>query len=338
VQSPFLSVIVPVRNGGDAFRRCLAALANADFSDRELIVVDDGSTDDSAALARQVGATVLHTSGACGPGVARNLGVRVACGEVLLFIDADCEVRRDTLSRMAAIFRETPEVAAAFGSYDADPLAEGVVSRFKNLHHHYIHQQGSEEAFTFWAGCGAIRRAVFLAHGGFDEALYPRPSIEDIELGYRIVAAGGRIRLAKDVQVKHLKRWRLVSMVLSDVRDRGIPWTRLILSRRTIRGDLNLRPRHRLSGALVVLLTVLLAASVFAPAILAAAVADILAIAWLNRDILRFMTTTGKLTLLAAAPLLLLYYVSASLAFALGLVAHTFRTLDGRRSGPVCES
>ena len=339
MQSPFLSIIVPVRNGGDAFRRCLAALATAEFPDRELIVVDDGSTDSSAALAEQAGAIVLHTSGTRGPGAARNLGAQAARGEVLVFVDADCEVHRDTLSRMADAFSQDGGIAAAFGSYDADPPGGGVVSRFKNLHHHYIHQQGRPEAFTFWAGCGAIRRSVFLAHGGFNETLYARPSIEDIELGYRIVAGGGHIRLVKDVQVKHLKRWRLISMLRSDIEDRGIPWTRLILSRRTARADLNLRPHHRISGVLSVLLPALLVASVAAPAILLLVVAEIAVLVWLNRGILGFMARTGKLPVLAVFPLLLLYYLSASVAFALGILTHLLKPLPRtasalRRAGP----
>ena len=58
-----------------------------------------------------------------------------------------------------------------------------MVSQYRNLLHHFVHQHGHAEASTFWAGCGAIRRAAFDAVGGFDAARFPRPSIEDIELG-----------------------------------------------------------------------------------------------------------------------------------------------------------
>src|SRR5437764_207629 len=75
---------------------------------------------------------------------------------------------------------------------------------------------------------GAALRAVFLLLGGFDEA-YRRPSIEAIDLGYRMTAAGQRIRLCKDLQVKHLKRWGAFSLFCSDFFDRALPWTALIV-------------------------------------------------------------------------------------------------------------
>jgi len=81
-----------------------------------------------------------------------------------------------------------------------------------------------------WAGCGAVRRAAFVEVGGFQEG-YLRPSIEDIELGYRLSESGGRIRLAAEVQVRHLKRWTLASIVRTDVWRRGVPWTELLLER-----------------------------------------------------------------------------------------------------------
>ena len=84
-----------------------------------------------------------------------------------------------------------------------------MVSQYRNLLHHFVHQEGNPEASTFWAGCGAVRRAAFDAVAGYDEARFRRPSIEDIELGYRLRRAGYRIRLDRDLQCTHLKRWRL---------------------------------------------------------------------------------------------------------------------------------
>ena len=77
------------------------------------------------------------------------------------------------------------------------PRLQGVVSQYRNLLHHFVHQHGNSEASTFWAGCGAIRRSVFEEMGGFDEQRFPTPSIEDIELGYRLRQAGHRILLDK---------------------------------------------------------------------------------------------------------------------------------------------
>jgi hypothetical protein len=124
------------------------------------------------------------------------------------------------------------------------------VSQFKNLFHHFVHQHSNEEASTFWSGCGAVRRQAFLEAGGFDAVRYDRPCIEDIELGYRLREAGHRIRLLKNIQVKHLKRWSLRDMVRTDVFDRGVPWTILLLEKKQLPNDLNLQLTQRLSGML----------------------------------------------------------------------------------------
>src|SRR5690349_13632135 len=89
---PSLSVVVPVRDGGRDFERCLQRLRDSALSDFELIVVDDGSTDDSAALALSAGATVIRIPTPRGPAAARNLGARAARSSLVFFLDADVAV------------------------------------------------------------------------------------------------------------------------------------------------------------------------------------------------------------------------------------------------------
>ncbi len=247
--TPTISVIVPVYNGGGEFRRCLENLSRTDPPPDEIIVVTDGATDGSSDLAESFGALVLKLPVTGGPARARNHGARRAAGGVLLFIDGDVLVAPDTIGKVAAIFRQNPALSAAFGSYDDEPGAANFLSQYKNLLHHYVHQAGQEEAVTFWAGCGAVRRDVFLALDGFDES-YRYPSIEDIELGYRLKQAGKRILLCKDLQVKHLKRWGALSLLQSDLLRRAVPWTELILRHGRLPNDLNLKASGRLSAVL----------------------------------------------------------------------------------------
>jgi len=162
-----------------------------------------------------------------------------------MFVDSDVEVHSDAIGVVMHALEADPEVSAVFGSYDDEPAERNLLSQYKNLAHHFTHQVGREEAFTFWAGCGAIRRDVFVRAGGFSES-YARPAIEDIELGYRLTREGARIRLLKNLQCKHLKRWTPVMLFRSDVFDRAIPWTRLILQTRSGPSDLNLRWSQRL--------------------------------------------------------------------------------------------
>ena len=248
-----VSVIIPVFNAADHLRSCLARLAEWPAGPLELIVVDDGSTDESAEVARSFGAAVISTGGRKGPARARNLGARAARGDILFFIDSDVCVHQDTLERVRRDFKEDPELDALIGSYDSSPASPDFISQYKNLMHSFVHQRGRREACTFWSGCGAIRRQVFLEHAGFDES-YDHPAIEDIELGYRLRQYGSKMVLDKDLQVTHLKHWTFWNLLKTDVLDRGIPWTELILRDRDMPNDLNLELSQRVSVALAFLL------------------------------------------------------------------------------------
>jgi GT2 family glycosyltransferase len=244
-----LSVLVPVRNGDATLRSCLEALLWGDRSPDELIVVDDRSSDGSRELAEEVGARLVRREGADGGAAhVRNLGARTAEGDILIFVDADVVVHADTLALIEAEFSADPELAALFGSYDDDPPG-GVVSRYKNLEHHFVHQHARRDTSNFWTGCGAVRRSVFLSVGGFDER-YLGASIEDIDLGWRMRRAGYRIRLCPEVQGTHLKRWTLWQMVRADILGRAVPWTRLIVRESFLPADLNLDYRSRASAVI----------------------------------------------------------------------------------------
>jgi glycosyltransferase involved in cell wall biosynthesis len=251
---PRLSVIVPVFNGRLTLPRCLEALRCSTYADFEVIVADDCSTDNTPQIVERSGARYVRTPHTMGPGGARNLGVRHALGEIVVFVDADVVLPPEALGLIAADFQRDPELAALFGSYDEAPAWSDFLSQYKNLMHHYVHQISSRRAVTFWAGCGAVRRSVFLEFGGFNTAKYPNPSIEDIELGYRLTAARRRILLEKRLQVKHLKKWTLRGLLRADILYRAVPWANLILETSNLPRDLNLTYSAMFSAALVGLL------------------------------------------------------------------------------------
>lgn len=314
-------MVVPAFNNPAYLARCLQALARSSLA-HELIVVDDASSDPAAiALIAGCGARVLRQPRNGGPAVARNAGARLASGEILVFVDSDVVVQADTLAQLAKVFVDEPEVDACFGSYDAQPDASSVVSSYRNLLHHYVHQTGPREATTFWAGCGALRRQVFLDLGGYDER-YARPSIEDIELGMRLRAAGHAIRLAPWIQVKHLKRWRFAEMLRVDVRCRAIPWTHLLLERPGTGADLNLARAQKLCVVCAFLALGSVPIAIAAPALgwsawwAALPLAWILPILGINRGFYALLARSrGPLFLLAGLALHLLYYLYGGLGF-----------------------
>lgn len=246
-----ISAIMPVYNGRDYLERSLppllAMLARGELL--EIVVADDGSTDGSGDYCRQHGTQVVTTGGRKGPAEARNVASKHARGEIVWFVDADVVAHDDAARHLSAAFA-APDVVAVFGSYDDAPSHPAFASQYMNLRHHAVHQRSPGEASTFWSGLGAVRREAFLAVRGYDAARYLQPSIEDIELGYRLRGRGGRILLVPEMQGTHLKRWTLKGVIETDIRMRALPWARLLMERPEIPLHLNISLKERAKAVL----------------------------------------------------------------------------------------
>lgn len=318
---PLISIIIPVYNAADTLGACLEAIYTSTYRDFECLVADDGSWDESPDIAAEKGARVVSIAGRQGPAYARNVAAESAHGEILLFIDADVCIQAGTVAQVVKAFAEDPKLDALIGSYDDDPAASNFVSQYKNLMHCFVHQQAKRRASTFWTGCGAIRRSVFVASGGFD-IRYKRPSTEDIELGARLIHAGHKIELEPSLTVKHLKHWTLMGLLESDIRDRAIPWTLVMLRERHIPNDLNVQWSQRVSVALVYL--ALSTVLVYWP-VTVGLTALVMA---LNQRFYRFLAQRrGVFFALGAVPLHLLYFIYSGAAFlaACGIALTTSR-------------
>jgi glycosyltransferase involved in cell wall biosynthesis len=314
-----ISVIMPVYNGAEFIPLSLPPLIDMMHRGEilEVIVVDDGSTDGSKQMAETIGAKVLSSGGRLGPGGARNQAANSALGDILWFVDADVVVHSDAARRLGIGF-DVEQVVAVFGSYDSSPPARNFFSQYKNLVHHYYHNRAKDEAHTFWSGCGAVRRAAFLNCGGFDVERYQYPSIEDIELGHRMIKAGGRIRLLRDVQCTHLKVWRFWNLIHTEIFRRAIPWSRLIVtSGEGIPNDLNVgvaeQTRAVLAGILFLAILAYLTGYISSSLVLFSGLVVLVA----NRDIAVFFNRRGGfLFALFSVFFHQIYYLYCASAFA----------------------
>ena len=298
-----LAVVIPAHNAASTLPACLSALAASDRSPEAVVVVDDGSTDTTAELARAAGVEVLSTGDRpVGAAAARNLGVQRTRGDVVVFVDADVAVHPDALRRFAERLAESPGIDAVFGSYDAQPPCRTAVSLYANLRHHYTHQKASPRAWTFWSGLGAMRRTTFESLGGFDERW--GTDAEDIELGMRLWSRGGDIRLDRQILATHHKRWTLASLIRADIKSRAIPWTRLLLRIPDVPRDLNLGWSARLSAGLVAMMPLLAFAGFWRPWCWAGLPAAVLGVVGLNAGLYRCFWRHGGAGTAAAALLL----------------------------------
>ena len=327
--APRLAVIVPAFNAAATIGACLAAIRAQTRKPDEIIVIDDGSTDDTGALARRVGVRLLVNSAAAkGPAYARNEGVRAAKAEILVFVDADVALEEDAIAILESALFADPSISAVFGSYNRAPPVKRLAGLYANLRHHFIHQNGGPEAATFWTGIGAVRSAAFEAIAGFDERI-GAPAMEDVELGARLRAAGGRIRIAPGAQGAHLKDWTILQLWRTDIFNRALPWARLVASGRAESGHLNASPREALAAAAAHFVWVMTIGAFFEPALSLAALAALAFYLWLNRRLITLFADVGGPRLaISGAALHWLYHVYASAIFGAALVAARLNSLQ----------
>ena len=333
--APVLSVVMPVRDGMDHLPRSLPALAASDLGRDlwELIVVDDGSRDGSAELASLHADRVLRLAQpGNGPPAARNVGAAAARAPIVVFVDADVAVHPDALRRIRDARAADPSLTAVFGAYDLSPAAPGLVSQYRNLLHSYVHRRDAGPAITFWTGIGAVRRGVLEGCGGFD----PTERLDDVELGYRMSAAGHRITLDPRIAGSHLKRWTLGSVITTDVLYRGVPWVRLLLKGRQPmhHAPLNIRGLEQiltvLTGVALALATVGVIRGDARWWGAGAVVLGIMVLA--DARLLRWLAgQRGWLFAAAAAPLRLLYFMVNIVAVALAMLPVSWRRRTPRQ-------
>lgn len=209
MKTPFISIIIPVKNGGSFFAKCMKSISNLNYPKRryKVIIVDGHSTDNTVKIAKKYGAKVYYEdvgnrSGAC------NVGLKHAKGEYVAFTDADCIVDKNWLKNSLKYFKDkvvgvggtniTPKDDSIFAK------AVGFIFSTKFLTggsaHGALLKKPTE--ITSLPGCNAIYKANVLKKG-FDEKLI---TAEDTEVNYRIKKAGGKLLYAPDVFVYHYRR------------------------------------------------------------------------------------------------------------------------------------
>lgn len=228
-----ISIVIPAYNNLPKLRLLLESLREAlrDAPRTEVIVVDDCSEEDLGSVIRQdFGfARMERLPRRSGPATARNTGAKIAGNDIVLFLDSDVIVRRDTVARVKKMFEDDAGMAALEGEYDTVPANPGFFPRFKGLEYRsFVRDQ--EYITVLGPRIGAIRRDVFMELGGFDQS-YPGASVEDYEFSHRLHDKGYRIRYDRTLEVKHhftdtiLKQFGLSF-------DRSKEWARLFARKR----------------------------------------------------------------------------------------------------------
>lgn len=200
---PRISVVVCTYNGGRTIRDCLEGLRRLDYPNFEVIVVDDGSTDTSAAIAQQYDVRLIRTANH-GLSHARNVGWRTASGEIVAYLDDDAYPDPHWLTYLAATFRSTSD--AGVGGPNIAPPGDGLVADcVANAPGGPVHVLLSDREAEHIPGCNmAFRRAALEAIGGFDEQFCVAG--DDVDVCWRLRDRGWRLGFSPAAVVWHHRR------------------------------------------------------------------------------------------------------------------------------------
>ncbi|OFX25244.1 MAG: mycofactocin system glycosyltransferase [Anaeromyxobacter sp. RBG_16_69_14] len=212
-RSPTVSVVIPVKDRAEELRRCLESLTRVRYPGEnvEVLVVDDGSRDETRDVARAMGASVILSGGeGRGPAAARNRGASQARGEVLAFLDSDCAASEEWLAELAPMFQD-PDVAAVGGRVNgmhASSALDRYEAEMSSLCLGARGRSGQHGKDTFYLpSCNLlVRRRDFADSGGFREELQVA---EDVDLSWRLRDRGRKIVYTPAGSIVHEHRNRL---------------------------------------------------------------------------------------------------------------------------------
>lgn len=207
-RSPRISVVVCSHNGARTLRDCCQGLWELDYANFEVIVVDDGSSDDTASIAREYGFRVITTENG-GLGQARNIGMEAATGEIVAYIDDDTRPDSHWLTYLAASFENSSH--AAVGGPNIPPPADGFIAEcVANAPGNPVHVLLSDEEAEHLPGCNlAIRKDRLKAIGGFDPRF--RVAGDDVDLCWRLQQKGWTLGFSPAAVVWHHRRNSLLA-------------------------------------------------------------------------------------------------------------------------------
>jgi glycosyltransferase involved in cell wall biosynthesis len=321
---------MPVYNAERTLGECLERVFQSSWRDFEVVLVDDGSTDTTRAIAAGFPVRIVPTAGRVGPAAARNLGARAADSDLLFFIDSDVMVRPDTIGRLMARFDESEDVDGLIGVQAADMRHRNLASQYKNIWMRWTYLRCTGDVPLFYTTAAAIRRKAFLRAGGFDHG-YATPNVEDTAFGQKLKRLGVRVQVQPDLEVEHVKHYSLGAMLRTDFM-RAVSLTRLKLRHRGDWSDNNTSvPGGYVASiplSLVAALALVVGLGLRLPLVGVAGLAVLAGVTLLNREFLaEIRRVEGFSVALRAVPLLWLELLVAGVGAGVGLLGY----LLGRR-------
>jgi len=197
-----ISIIIPVYNSSITLNECLKSIFDSTYKNYEVIVVSDNSKDNSVDIAKKYQTKIIELTENKGPAVARNIGAESSKGEILLFLDSDVIIKKDSLDLIIDKFEEK-EINAIQGIYSHEPNYKYLATQFYQSYlSYYVWPENKKYASTLVTACFAIRKMIFDNLNGFDVNI-ENASCEDEKFGYSLINNGYKIIILRNLKVIH---------------------------------------------------------------------------------------------------------------------------------------
>lgn len=317
-----ISIIIPCYKNEDTIVKTLESIKQSMLNDFEVIIINDNPETDINLDYKDYPfpLQILKNNKNEGCAVSRNRGAHIAKGQILFFTDADVVLMPDTISQLIKDLKE--DTPAAIGSYTKTTPSKDIFSSFKNIFHYYNHQSLNNYSKTFWTGCGAIYKKTFLELDGFNTSKEIAP-IEDIDLGYRLTNRNYKIKINKNAFSVHLKKYSLKKLILSDLFDRAIPWTYIILKNKKIPNSSNTSAKYKISLIMTLVFCILNLTNIlnFSYTNTFVSILSLFIITILNIKFLKLTSATyGMIFTIKSIALLLIHFLCCITGFSIGLL------------------
>jgi glycosyltransferase involved in cell wall biosynthesis len=322
--TPSISVIIPIRNGAATIGKCLAAALASRHDNFEVIVVDDGSEDDSVEVIKRFPCRLIRMAQHGGAAKARNTGAQHSRGDVLFFTDADCLLQRDSLAVASQTLARAGPQSVVGGTYTPLPHDRRFFSIFQSAFIHYCETKNPQRPDYLATHALAISAQIFRQSGGFREEFLP--ILEDVEFSHRLRRMGYLLVMNPALQVQHIFDYSLARS-LANAAFKASYWTLYSIRNGDLLADsgtaslgLKLNGVVYFLGLLLLLLFCATGSVLFLSALAAAVVLNLYG----NRGLLRAFYDAGGMgfALGAAAYYLLLYPLAVGTGAGVGVMKY----------------
>ena len=207
-----ISIIIPVYNSSLTLKECLDSIFASTFNNYEVIIVSDNSKDNSVEIAKEYKTKIIELNENKGPALARNKGSEVAEGDILLFLDSDVVINKNSLNLIVNEFT-MKQADAIQGIYSHEPNYKYLSTQFYQSYLcYYVWPKKKKFATTLVTACFALRKEIFDKLGGFDVNI-EHASCEDEKFGYTLIRNGYKILILRELQVLHRVNYNIIKFI-----------------------------------------------------------------------------------------------------------------------------